>query len=371
MPLGASITYGIDSSDGNGYCLALAENLSGTKLRFIGSVKSGTMDDNYNEGHPGATIRDVANFARALLGYQPNVILLHAGTKDFDTDRPKETTEGAPQRLAGLIDGLVFACPNATILVAQLIHATNPLYDRRIQLFNDQVPGIVAQRAKAGHRVMVADMRSITKEYLAEGIHPTDVGYKKMADIWFAGIQAAHAKGWIQRPMGPNLPEIVPNAKGQVVTPKKRQYRKQAQSTRGQGGEGGGGSAGGEGGGGGGGSGGGGDGGSGDAAGGCKDGSGVPGLSFPGLQLPGLNLPAVKLPPLCLPKIGSGAINGLKPLASDAVNAINRTGGAITSLARGGSSLASSDVSIAANLVSNAYQGQSKYDRSESLCTNL
>ena len=70
----------------------------------------------------------------------------------------------------------------------------------------------------------------------------------------------------------------------------------------------------------------------------------------------------MKLPPLCLPKIGSGAINGLKPLASDAVNAINRGGGAITSSAGGGGSLASGDVSIAANLVSNAYQGQSKYD---------
>lgn len=234
MPLGASITYGIDSSDGNGYRLPLAENLSGAKLRFIGSVRSGNMDNNYNEGHPGATIRDTANFARASLGYRPNVILLHVGTNDFDTVQPKETTENAPERLGGLIDELVFVCPDATILVAQIVHAANPLYEKRIQLFNDQVPRIVAKRANAGHRVMVADMRSITTKYLADGIHPTDVGYKKMADIWYAGIKAAYAKGWIQRPIGPDPPTgptVVSNTKDQTAISKKRRCRKDPRLT--------------------------------------------------------------------------------------------------------------------------------------------
>lgn len=227
MPLGASITYGIDSSDGNGYRLPLAENLAGTNLRFIGSVRSGNMADNYNEGHPGATIRDVANFAKLSLGYRPNIILIHVGTNDFDSDSPKETTEDAPERLGGLIDDLVFVCPDATILVAQLVHASNPLYEQRIQVFNDQVPRIVAQRANKGHRVLVSDMRSITKKYLADGIHPTDVGYKMMADIWYAGIKVAHAKGWIQRPIGPDPPTIVSSLSTEVVIPKKRKCRKE------------------------------------------------------------------------------------------------------------------------------------------------
>lgn len=193
------------------------------------------MDDDYNEGHPGATIRDTANFARASLGYRPNVILLHIGTNDFDVDKPKETIEDAPERLGGLIDELVLVCPDATILVAQLIHATNPLYENRIQLFNNEVPRIVAKRANAGHRVMVSDFRSITKKYLADGIHPTDTGYKMMADIWFNGIKAAHAKGWIQRPIGPDPPEFGSkstastkgNTKAVTVVTKKRRCRKE------------------------------------------------------------------------------------------------------------------------------------------------
>lgn len=222
MPLGGSITFGSHSSDGNGYRGPLAKLLAGTKLKFIGSVRSGDMADNYNEGHPGYTIRDTANTATNSLGYRPNVILLHVGTNDFDFARPKETTEAAPERLGGLIDELVFVCPDATILVAQLVHAADPVYDRRIQLFNNEVPKVVAKRAKAGHRVMVSDMRSIAKKDLVDGIHPTDAGYKKMAAIWFADIKAAHAKGWIHPPIGPDPPAFGKNSKGQPVLVKKR-----------------------------------------------------------------------------------------------------------------------------------------------------
>lgn len=230
MPLGASITYGIGSSDGNGYRLPLAEKLAGTKLRFIGSVRSGNMSDNYNEGHPGAVISQIANFTRASLGYRPNVILLHVGTNDLAPGEPLEETEDAPERLGGLIDELVFVCPDATILAAQLIHAQNPVQEDLIQKFNTQVPEVVAKRANASSRVMVADMRSITKEYLTDdGIHPADAGYKMMGDIWYDGIQAAYAKGWIEPPIGPDPPEVVSNENrvAQRAITKKRQSHKE------------------------------------------------------------------------------------------------------------------------------------------------
>lgn len=199
--MGDSVTYGSGSSDGNGYRLPLAENLADTDLRFIGSVRSGTMEDNYNEGHPEATIRDTAAWAQGSLGYRPNIILLLVGINDFDYIEPKETTKDAPERLGALIDQLLFFCPDAAILVAQLIHAKNPIYEERIQHFNDQIPKMVAKRVDAGHRVMVSDMRSITIDYLADGVNPTDAGYKQMADIWYAGIKAAYAKGWIESPI--------------------------------------------------------------------------------------------------------------------------------------------------------------------------
>jgi hypothetical protein len=41
----------------------------------------------------------------------------------------------------------------------------------------------------------------LTTAELTDGIHPTDEGYGKMADAWFAGIQEAAQKGWIKEPV--------------------------------------------------------------------------------------------------------------------------------------------------------------------------
>lgn len=80
MPLGDSITYGYLSSDGNGYRLGLQNDLSGSTLQYIGSVRAGSMADNFNEGQSGATINQIAGNAKKSLFERPNVVLVHAGT---------------------------------------------------------------------------------------------------------------------------------------------------------------------------------------------------------------------------------------------------------------------------------------------------
>lgn len=47
MPLGASITYGLVSSDGNGYRKALRDQLryDGWNVNMVGSLFGGTMND--------------------------------------------------------------------------------------------------------------------------------------------------------------------------------------------------------------------------------------------------------------------------------------------------------------------------------------
>lgn len=56
LPLGASITAGQGSSDGNGYRSYLQQDLAGTTMQYVGSLRSGSMTDNYHEGHSGFTI---------------------------------------------------------------------------------------------------------------------------------------------------------------------------------------------------------------------------------------------------------------------------------------------------------------------------
>ena len=50
LPLGDSITDGFASSDGNGYRIGLQEDLSGSKVLYVGDKRAGTMANNDNAG---------------------------------------------------------------------------------------------------------------------------------------------------------------------------------------------------------------------------------------------------------------------------------------------------------------------------------
>ena len=196
LPLGNSIAFGYLSPDGNGYRLKLLEDLIGTNFTFIGSVRSGNMTNNQNEGHPGATISQIQQFANNSLPEKPNLVLIHAGTNNMNDDPPNEPYASAPKRLGSLIDAIVAgAAPNALVLVAQIIQAGNDTVNARIATFNDAVPEVVAQRAALGQNVEVIDFRSITPADLQDGLHPTEEGYLKMGDIWFVAIYTAAQQG--------------------------------------------------------------------------------------------------------------------------------------------------------------------------------
>ncbi|KAJ9353600.1 CAZyme family CE3 [Paecilomyces variotii] len=200
LPLGDSITFGYRSSDGNGYRWRLEQDLSrGNRVNMIGSVSSGTMCDNQNEGHNGAVISEIATYANYSLPMRPNVVLVHAGTNDMNQP---DDPDSAPARLGSLIDQIVAACPDAAVLVAKIIPAANPTTMARINTYNKAVPGVVAKRARAGKTVMVVDFsHALTTKELVDGLHPTDEGYRKMGNVWYRGIQKAGLKGWIKPPV--------------------------------------------------------------------------------------------------------------------------------------------------------------------------
>lgn len=178
-------------------------NANGTAVQYIGSQKSGNMTNNENEGHPGALIDQIAEFAHASLPEQPNLILLMAGTNDMAIDNDTAT---APDRLGSLID----ECHNATstaagrsvIIVAQLTPAADNATESRIQTFNSAIPRLVAKRVHAGMKVLTVDMSAyVTVNDLKDGLHPSDYGYNQMAKAWYAGIETAADKGWLTPPV--------------------------------------------------------------------------------------------------------------------------------------------------------------------------
>lgn len=189
LPLGDSITWGMSSSTGSGYRGPLRAALldGGFNVDFVGSIASGTMTDPYNEGHSGWRIDQIAgSTTQVVQKYQPNVVLLKAGTNDMIQSYAVGT---APNRLSDLIDQILAASPSTTVLVASLVPATDGTINNNIKAFNAKLPELVAQKRRQGLAVYFVDMSSFPSSALADGIHPNDAGYQLMADQWLPALR--------------------------------------------------------------------------------------------------------------------------------------------------------------------------------------
>ncbi|WP_329233475.1 SGNH/GDSL hydrolase family protein [Streptomyces canus] len=201
MPLGDSITWGVGSPSGNGYRGFLWNRLSaeGHALDFVGSGRNGTMSDRDNEGHSGWRIDQITGIADSVLArYRPNVVTLEIGTNDLNGNYQVPT---APDRLRALIDRITRDAPDATVLVGTVIVSTSGTEEAHRPAFNAKLPGIVQAAQAAGKHVRLVDMSALTGADLADSLHPNDNGFRKMADAFNAGVQAADAAGWIKPPV--------------------------------------------------------------------------------------------------------------------------------------------------------------------------
>jgi hypothetical protein len=157
------------------------------------------MANNNNEGHPGALISDIELYADKSLHLQPNVVLVLAGTNDIYNDADPA---GAPGRLGSLIDKIIGACPDATILVAQIPPMDDTSKNAAVEVFNAAIPGVVTSRADSGAKVLTVERDPrYTTSHLGDGLHPSDLGYSLMAGSWYNSIEQAAEMGWITGPV--------------------------------------------------------------------------------------------------------------------------------------------------------------------------
>lgn len=185
---------------------------------------NGDFQNNQMEGWPGYTIESIANQTQpalySSLSKRPNVVLLHAGTNDM-ADVHWLSYGEAPQRLGRLIDDVLDACGDATVIVAQIAQCneTGTRRSARIPAFNAAIPEQVAIRADKGSKVMVVDMSSIgtTDADLKDGLHPNEKGYSKMAVKWFDALQEASNKNWITAPRELGSVSDTANSHGRIM----------------------------------------------------------------------------------------------------------------------------------------------------------
>jgi lysophospholipase L1-like esterase len=186
MPLGDSITAGTGSSDGSGYRQVLQTCLAGAghPTVLVGSQHSGTMLDNYHEGHSGWTIAQLQAQAAGWLaappptGHTPGWVLLDAGTNDALGGASSTQMLTA---MGQLLDTVLAATSTTRVLVAQITPSTGgSATAQQAELdFDTGLPALAAARSP---RVRVVDQ---TVTHLSpDGIHPDDTGYAAMGARW-------------------------------------------------------------------------------------------------------------------------------------------------------------------------------------------
>ncbi|KAK3935567.1 carbohydrate esterase [Diplogelasinospora grovesii] len=212
MPLGASITWGMLSTDGNGYRNDLRTQLTaaGNLVNMVGNVHHGTMKDNDNEGWPGYRIDQVhAKATGSVPKWKPNVILLNAGTNDAGQNR---NISAAGDRMEQLLTDLYSMSPRACIVLSTLLVNKKALTEANVLLINSQFRAVADKLRRAGRRLILVDMHGDDGPQIldmADDTHPNDEGYRKMANIWYAGLVQASNAGCLQR--AETVPDVPDN----------------------------------------------------------------------------------------------------------------------------------------------------------------
>ncbi|KAF5982347.1 acetylxylan esterase [Fusarium bulbicola] len=183
MPLGASITQGYKSSDGNGYRKWLRTQLPfrGWKVNMVGSERDGTMADSDNEGHPGWTIESVHGAWTKSKWMKPNLVLINAGFSGGDPSKAGERTKS-------LVDDIFDSVPGVTVVLSTLLLNKDSSRNSCSDDISKQIRKVAA--GYKGARIALADVRSVMSmdDIGPDKDHPTDDGYKMFAGVWWDAI---------------------------------------------------------------------------------------------------------------------------------------------------------------------------------------
>jgi hypothetical protein len=199
LPLGDSITFGINYEGSYRVELFKRAVTAGQKITFVGTQMNGPAMapgttvpfPNHHEGWSGYTISMILAKAANDVQFGPHMILLHAGTNDTYMTDPT----GAPMRLSSAVDSLASMFPNALIVVAKII--PYPSQTTNVNLINQSIPAMVQSKQSMGKHVIMVDLNTgfDTKTMLSsDSIHPNQTGYDWMGDTWYGVVGSLFQK---------------------------------------------------------------------------------------------------------------------------------------------------------------------------------
>lgn len=193
LPLGDSITWGKGSPTHSSYRADLWHLVAGQSrytIRFVGSQRSGRLPEPWNEGHSGYTIGEVrAGVDRWMAAAAPDVVLLHVGINDL---RRHVDPARAPQRLAALVDRVYADRPGVRVVLMGLI-PTTPHLAAQAAAYNRHAAALQHTERSRGRSFWYVAPPALDRAQMADGLHPDDAGYSRIARAFFPGLSAAAA----------------------------------------------------------------------------------------------------------------------------------------------------------------------------------
>ncbi len=218
MPVGDSITVGATNLPGQpevpfeyGYRAGLYTRLTiagYAPFQFVGGspqhIAPGPavfdlagVNQDYHNGYGGEGINFIAtNIRNWIETDNPDLILLMIGINDLGPGDPNNPVN-AENRLDSLVRMVVNAKPTAHLIVAQTIPYST--YTPSLIHYNNYIKNtLVPSYQSQGKLVSTVDQYAalltdgqIDPELYSNGInHPSPIGYDRMAQIWYDGIQA-------------------------------------------------------------------------------------------------------------------------------------------------------------------------------------
>jgi hypothetical protein len=105
--------------------------------------------------------------------------------------------------VTNLINDIFKQSPGATVILTTILVNSVAAQDACRVTVNQQYTALANKFQSTGAKLILVDMRSPAGPLvtdLADGRHPNDAGYVKMANVWFSGIQDVISKGMLVRP---------------------------------------------------------------------------------------------------------------------------------------------------------------------------
>ncbi|MEN9574140.1 MAG: hypothetical protein RL514_1995 [Verrucomicrobiota bacterium] len=207
---------GLPNPEGGGWRKLLQDKLraAGQAYDFVGALryhsfgKTGQVDAHFDPDHHGLagfsnqailsggkvpTPRDVLaslgvqevvvpGIVPVLKQHAPDVVLLLAGANGFNARARDELIR------------TIHASSRAHLFVGTLLPQRAPRAGApQVAAYNASLPAVVAAQTAAGHRITLVDLHAAVTpdDLLPDGVHPNRAGMAKMADAWFAALQAA------------------------------------------------------------------------------------------------------------------------------------------------------------------------------------